>query len=144
MSDSRVSGLHKLDIPARLEKLQELGWLSSEDVAALKQGRQVLRPAVADKMVENVIGVFGLPLAIAPNFIVNGREYIVPMAVEEPSVVAAVSNAARLARPEGFSVRCDNWLVAGQIHVTDIADLEAAQVELESAKRELARVPQMR
>lgn len=137
MSDSRVSGLHKLDTPARLEKLQELGWLSPEDVAALKQGQQVLRPADADKMVENVIGVFGLPLAIAPNFVVNGREFIVPMASEEPSVVAGLSNAARLARPEGFSVRCDDWLVAGQIHVTNIADLDAARVGLEAQREGL-------
>ena len=137
MSDSRISGLHKLEIPARLEKLQELGWLSPEDVAMLKHGQQVLRPAVADKMVENVIGVFGLPLAIAPNFIVNGREYIVPMAVEEPSVVAAVSNAARLARPDGFSARCDDWLVAGQIHVTDIADPDASQQALQERTAEL-------
>ncbi|MGI9221382.1 MAG: hydroxymethylglutaryl-CoA reductase, degradative [Woeseiaceae bacterium] len=137
MSDSRISGLHKLDIAARLDKLQETGWLSAEDVALLKQGQQVLRPFGADKMVENVIGVLGLPLAIAPNFIVNGREYVVPMAVEEPSVVAAVSNAAKLARPGGFTVHSDEWLVAGQIHVTEIIDADAALQSLIGQKQPL-------
>lgn len=137
MSDSRISGLHKLDIAARLDKLHELGWLSSADVDLLKQGQQVLRPSAANKMVENVVGVFGLPLAIAPNFIVNGRDYLVPMAVEEPSVVAAVSNAAKLARPDGFETHCDEWLIAGQIHVTDVADIQGALQSLEDKKTQL-------
>ena len=88
-------------------------------------------------MVENVIGVFGLPLAIAPNFVVNGREYIVTMVVEEPSVVAAVSNAAKLARPNGFTAQCDDWLLAGQVHVTDIVDADKAFAALESRRQEL-------
>ena len=137
VSDSRISGLHKLDVAARLDELRRLGWLSLADVELLKQGRQVLRPAAADKMVENVIGVFGLPLAIAPNFVVNGRDYIVPMVVEEPSVVAAVSNAAKQARPEGFVAHCDDWLLAGQVHVTDMRDSDAALAELERCRREL-------
>lgn len=137
MSDSRISGMHKLDIAARLDKLHELGWLSSADVNLLQQGQQVLRPSAADKMVENVVGVFGLPLAIAPNFIVNGRDYLVPMVVEEPSVVAAVSNAAKLARPAGFVAHCDEWLIAGQIHVTEVADMQVALQGLESDKSKL-------
>jgi hydroxymethylglutaryl-CoA reductase len=137
VSDSRISGLYKLDVSARLDELGRLGWLSLPDVEMLKQGQQVLRAAAADKMVENVIGVFGLPLAIAPNFVVNGRDYIVPMVVEEPSVVAAVSNAAKLARPEGFIAQCDDWLLAGQVHVTDIDDSVNALSELESHRQEL-------
>ena len=137
MSDSRISGLHKLDIAARLDKLGELGWLSPADILLLKQGQQVLQPTVADKMVENVIGVYGLPLAVAPNFIVNGREYVVPMAVEEPSVLAAVSNAAKQARPEGFVAASDEWLVAGQVHITDIEDTDAALANLAANKAEL-------
>lgn len=137
VSDSRISGLHQLDIAARLDRLHEAGWLSAEDVALLKQGQQVLRPFGADRMVENVIGVLGLPLAIAPNFIVNGREYVVPMVVEEPSVVAAVSNAAKLARPDGFAVRSDEWLVAGQIHIADVVDTDAALQGLSGQKQPL-------
>ncbi len=137
MSDSRISGLHKLDVAARLDELARLGCLSPTDVELLKQGQQVLRAAAADKMVENVIGVFGLPLAIAPNFVVNGRDYIVPMVVEEPSVVAAVSNAAKLARPNGFTAQCDDWLLAGQVHVTDMVDADKAFAALESRRQEL-------
>lgn len=137
MSDSRIGGLHKLDVAERLDKLGRLGWLSPSDVATLKQGQQVLRTAAADKMVENVIGVFGLPLAIAPNFVVNGKDYLVPMVVEEPSVVAAVSNAAKQARPDGFTARCDDWLLAGQVHVTGIADSGSALAALETHCREL-------
>ena len=137
MSDSRISGLHKLDVAARLDELGRLGYLSPADVELLKQGRQVLQTVAADKMVENVIGVFGLPLAIAPNFVVNGRDYIVPMVVEEPSVVAAVSNAAKLARPEGFTAQCDDWLLAGQVHVTDMPDADKAFSALESCRQEL-------
>lgn len=134
MSKSRISGLHRLDIAARLAKLAESGWLTPAEAEMLQQGRQVLRPAAANRMVENAIGVFGLPLAIAPNFIVNGRDYVVPLVVEEPSVVAALSNAARLARPAGFVTQCDEWLLAGQIHVTAIADIDAAIARLQSGK----------
>ena len=137
MSDSRISGLHKLNVSERLDKLHELGWLTSADVALLKRGELLLRPAVADRMVENAIGVFGLPLAMAPNFVVNGREYVVPMVVEEPSVVAALSNAAKQARPEGFTASSDEWLVAGQVHVTELADTAAAVAHLVACKQEL-------
>ena len=137
MSDSRISGLHQLDIAARLDRLAENGWLADSDAELLKSGQQVLRASVADRMVENVVGVFGLPLAIAPNFIVNGRDYVVPMVVEEPSVVAALSNAARQARPAGFTAQIDEWLVAGQVYVTGVADIEAAIAALQSRKAEL-------
>ena len=101
MSDSRISGLYRLSVTERIDALQQQGWLAAGDAELLRQGRQVLAPAVADNIIENVVGVFGLPFAIAPNFVVNDRGYIVPMVVEEPSVVAATSNAARLALNSG-------------------------------------------
>ena len=101
MSSSRISGLQYLTVAERIDELDGLGWLSKADAELLRQGRHVLLPAAADTMVENVIGTFGLPLAIAPNFIVNGHHYIVPMVVEEPSVIAAVSGAAKLAGSSG-------------------------------------------
>ena len=137
MSNSRISGLHRLGIAARLDHLVGSGWLSVADAELLKGGQQVLRASTADRMVENVIGVFGLPLAIAPNFVVNGRDYIVPMVVEEPSVVAALSNAARQARPSGFTAHTEEWLVAGQVYVTAIADNAAAIAAIESHKAAL-------
>jgi len=137
VSDSRISGLHRLDIAARLDRLAEHGWLSQSEAEQLKHGQQVLRPSAANKMVENVIGVFGLPLAIAPNFVVNGRDYIVPMVVEEPSVVAALSNAARRARPAGFFAQSGEWLLPGQVHVTAVADIPRALADLQARKTAL-------
>jgi hydroxymethylglutaryl-CoA reductase len=88
-------------------------------------------------MIENVLGTFGLPLAIAPNFVVNGRAAIVPMVVEEPSVVAGVSAAAKLALPDGFAVRSDAALLAGQIHVTGITDCALAVSALQRHREEI-------
>ena len=104
----------------------------------LLQGKHVLSPAVADRMIENVVGVFGLPMAVAPNFVVNDQDYIVPMVVEEPSIVAATSNAARLARSSGgFTASCSESLLVGQIHVTNVDDPESALSKLNSASVEL-------
>ena len=138
MSNSRISGLHDLTVAERINALDKLGWLSSADAELLKQGRYVLLPAAADTMVENVIGTFGLPLAIAPNFVVNGHDYIVPMVVEEPSVVAAVSGAAKLARASGgFETVSKESLLAGQVHVTGVVDTNAAIAALEKHRPEL-------
>lgn len=137
MSDSRISGLHKLTIAARIEELGRRGILSSGEVAALKNGAQVLLPASADRMIENVLGTFGLPFAIAANFVVNGRACIVPMVVEEPSVVAGCSAAAKLALPDGFSVSGDEALLAGQIHITGVSDPDFAVAELLRCKTEI-------
>ncbi len=133
MKDSRISGLYKLSVPKRIEALQHGGWLSAGDAARLRDGRQVLSSVAADKIIENVVGVFGLPFAIAPNFRVNGRDSIVPLVVEEPSIVAALSGAARLARKAGgFHASCDESLLAGQIHVSNIADVDKALAALQS------------
>lgn len=135
MNDSRISGLYKLSVPKRIEALQSEGWLSPEDAARLRDGRQVLSSVAADKIIENVVGVFGLPFAIAPNFQVNGRDSIVPLVVEEPSIVAALSGAARLARKTGgFRASCEESLLAGQVHISNIADVDEALAALQSEK----------
>ena len=138
MSDSRIKGLYRLSIAERIRVLRQQGWLSAADVELLLQGKHVLSPAVADRMIENVVGVFGLPMAVAPNFVVNDQDYIVPMVVEEPSIVAATSNAARLARSSGgFTASCSESLLVGQIHVTNVDDPESALSKLNSASVEL-------
>jgi hydroxymethylglutaryl-CoA reductase len=92
----------------------------------------------ADHMVENVVGVYGLPLGIAQNFRVNGRDVLVPMAIEEPSVVAGASFMARLARSGGgFTAEADAPEMIGQIQVLGVPDLDAAMVALEARKAEL-------
>ena len=132
MTDSRISGLYRQTVGERIDELERLDWLSAADAEILRQGRHVLIPAAADKIIENVVGIFGLPLAIATNFVVNGRDYLVPMVVEEPSIVAAASGAAKLARASGgFQAVCNEHLLAGQVHVTNIADIDAARAALQ-------------
>jgi hydroxymethylglutaryl-CoA reductase len=138
MNAANVSGLYKLTVAQRIGKLHELGWLSEGDALRLKEGHHILSLTSANHMIENVIGVFGLPLAVAPNFLINGRECIVPLVVEEPSIVAGLSSTARLARAQGgFTVDNDDSLLIGQIHVTDVADADHAIEALDTAKAAL-------
>ena len=135
MSDSRISGLYKLDVAARIAKLQELGWLDRDDALRLHNGFHVLSAESADRMIENVVGVFGLPFAVAPNFLVNDRECLAPLVVEEPSIVAGLSNAAALARSGGgFTVSSNDSLLIGQVHVDGITDADHAIATIEAAK----------
>ncbi len=138
MNDSRISGLYRKTLGERIDELERRGFLSAADADSLRTGQSVLAAVAADKIIENVIGVFGLPLGIAPNFRVNGRDYLVPMVVEEPSIVAAVSDAARLARSgEGFAAECRESLLAGQIHVTALPNVEESIAALAAAKAEI-------
>ena len=100
--------------------------------------RKGLSPSLADSMIENVIGVFSLPLGIATNFVVNGREVLVPMAIEEPSVVAGASFMAKLVRESGgFAASADPSHMIGQIQVLDLADLETAEDAILAAETQL-------
>jgi hydroxymethylglutaryl-CoA reductase len=138
VNDSLISGFYRLDIRQRIERLQQRGLLSADDASTLREGRHVLLPAAADRIIENVIGVFGLPFAISPNFVINGTGRLAPMVVEEPSIVAGLSFAAALAsRNGGFRASCDESLLAGQIHITNIADAGAAAASIEAAADEL-------
>ncbi len=92
---------------------------------------------VADGMIENVVGTYALPFSVAVNFVIDGQDTIVPMAIEEPSVVAAASNAARMARPHGFSSSVSAPIMIGQIQVTHVADLLAGTERLRAASEEL-------
>jgi hydroxymethylglutaryl-CoA reductase len=97
-----------------------------------------LQPSQADHMIENVVGTFELPLGIAVNFKVNGKDYLVPMAVEEPSVVAAISNSAKAVRAGGgFTCEASDPIMIGQIQVLDIPDMEAALAALEGEREAL-------
>lgn len=138
MRNSRLSGLHRLKVSERIDALQRAGWLLPRDAETLRAGRQVLPVAGADRIIENVVGVFGLPFAVAPNFLIDGRDYMVPLTVEEPSIVAALSGAARLARGSGgFRARCEESLLAGQVQITAAVDPQDALRALESEKQSL-------
>ncbi|MEM4598152.1 MAG: hydroxymethylglutaryl-CoA reductase, degradative [Candidatus Diapherotrites archaeon] len=114
---SDISGFYKMSQEERLHVLKQQCGLSEEDIALLKE----LKPMdfnTAEIMIENVVGVFGLPLGIATNFLINGKDYLVPMAIEESSVVAAASKAAKFARlGGGFKAESNEQLMVGQIQV---------------------------
>ena len=103
MEKSRIPGFYKLSIPDRLKVLYERKLLNEADYYDLLQAETVLNIDDADRMIENVIGVFGLPIGLGLNLVVNNKGYVVPMVVEEPSIVAAISSAARLVRDAGAS-----------------------------------------
>jgi len=133
-SSSRVPGFYKLSVPERQAALQDR--LSAVDLAALTADG-ALALDLADRMIENVVGTFSLPLGLALNFIVNGRETLIPMAVEEPSIIAGASSAARLVRETGgFFATASPPEMIGQIQVLDLPaqDLPAAKQRLLDAE----------
>jgi hydroxymethylglutaryl-CoA reductase len=138
---SRIPGFYNLTLAERLSELASQGVLSPDDIAALS-GQAGLSPDQADHMIENVVGIHALPLGIALNFVVNRREVLVPMAIEEPSVVAGASFMAKLARlGGGFTAHADPPEMIGQIQLLCLYDLPAArQTILEQKGRLLAEI----
>lgn len=133
---SRLPGFYQKTLDERLQIVADWAELDEQAVDLLRRG---LAAEQADRMIENAIGVFALPLGIGVNFLVNGRDYLVPMAVEEPSVVAAVSNAARLARAGGgFRAGSSQPVMIGQVQLLDVPDPEQAARAILAAKDELA------
>lgn len=117
---SRLPGFHKLSVG---ERTRAVG-LDDVSIRAVRDGLSLEQ---ADRMIENVIGVIKLPLGIATNFLINGRDYLIPMAIEEPSVVAAASNAARIARVKGgFKAESARPVMIGQIQLLGV-DVEGAE-----------------
>jgi len=114
----------------------EFAGLSDADLALFDGGGLTLEQA--ERLIENVVGLYSLPLGIAVNFQVNGRDVLVPMVIEEPSVVAACSYAARLARAGGgFTAESDPPLMIGQVQVLDVPDLETAAAAVRQAEAEI-------
>ncbi len=134
---SRIPGFYRLDVDSRHSELQSRFDLTPEEVGVLADGGQ-LGIHRADKMVENCVGVFGLPIGLGLNFLINERDYAVPMVIEEPSVVAAVSNMARTVRKGGgFRAEADPSMMIGQVQILDAPDPEKARRALEEAKTEI-------
>lgn len=124
--NARLSGLYKHSIAERGRMVCEAAGVSERVRAYFAKGGG-LDVETADKMSENVVATFGLPFSVATNFVVNHREYLVPMAVEEPSVVAAASNAARMVRASGgFFAECDASIMTAQVQLDDVPDVEVA------------------
>ena len=136
-SGSRIPGFYNFDLEERLEEIARRGDLSASDIAILK-GDTSLTLDQADHMIENVVGLFSLPLGIALNFVVNDREVLVPMAVEEPSVVAGASFMAKLVRTGGgFHADSTAPEMIAQIQVLDVPDLDSARKKILEGKDRL-------
>jgi hydroxymethylglutaryl-CoA reductase len=133
---SRIPGFYRLSVDERRQRLRLCADLGEEDLATLEGGG--LDTAAADRIVENVVGIYALPLGVGLNFRVNGQDVLVPMAVEEPSVIAAASNAAKMVREGGgFLAEADPPVMTAQIEVVGVDDPSAAQARLEAAAEEL-------
>src|SRR5690625_4393346 len=134
---SRISGFYKLSPEERLDKIADKIDLNEEEKSILK-GDSKFSIKQADRMIENVIGYLPIPLGIAANFKVNGRDVFVPMVTEEPSVIAAASNAAKLAYDSGgFMTSYSGSIMIGQIQVTDVQDPYGAMARVYENKQEL-------
>lgn len=135
MSSSRLPGFYNLGIHERRAMLSK--FVSAQDLAAMS-GEAGLTVEQADHMIENVIGLHGIPLGIALNFVVNGRDVLVPMAIEEPSVVAGASFMARLARAGGgFIAHTTRPEMIGQMQVLEVAEPRSARMALIEQKENL-------
>ncbi|HEY4241728.1 MAG TPA: hydroxymethylglutaryl-CoA reductase, degradative [Kofleriaceae bacterium] len=132
---TRLTGFYRLSLAERRRALLAAADLPADGFAAVDPGALPLD--VADGMIENVVGTYALPFAVAVNFLVDGVETFVPMCVEEPSVVAASSNAARMARPGGFTTQATAPVMIGQIQVVRVRDVEAGAAALRAHAEEL-------
>jgi len=132
---SKISGFYKLPVEERVAFVKKFAGLTEEEASLFSK---MLDVETADRMIENVLGTFDLPIGVAVNFLINGRDYIIPMAIEESSVVAAASNAAKMARVKGgFQAEATEPLMIGQIQLLGIEDTDEAIKKIMSHKKEI-------
>jgi len=134
---SAISGFYKLTPKERLLKVKEFADLT-DDESAILENTGALPMTTVDRMIENVVGAFPIPLGVAVNFQINNRDYLIPMAIEEPSVVAAASYAAKMVRDTGgFHTSSSAPIMIGQIQAIGIKDPYAARMRVLEAKEEI-------
>lgn len=137
MPSSEISNFYKLPIKERLSLVKNFANLDENDVQNIGS-MSGLKSETADHMIENVIGAIPIPVGVATNFMVNGKEYLVPMAIEEPSVVAAASNAAKMARKfGGFKTSNSGPVMIGQIQTVRVKDPFRARMDILAQKEKL-------
>ena len=130
-----LAGLYKLGQAERRQQLADYADLTAAEAAVLEAG---LAPEQADVMIENVVGRYALPLGLATNFLINQREVVVPMVIEEPSVVAGASYAAKLIRAGGgFQTSSTDPVMIGQLQILDLPDLAEAAAKIKVAEADL-------
>jgi len=134
---SEFSGFYKLPVSERVKLVKGFAGLSDEE-AGLLEKPSVLSFDVANRMVENLVGVMPVPLGVAVNFVINGRDLVVPMAIEESSVIAAASNAAKIARMRGgFHATSTDPIMIGQIQIVGVQDADRARLEILAHKEQI-------
>ncbi|HLY26958.1 MAG TPA: hydroxymethylglutaryl-CoA reductase, degradative [Aggregatilineales bacterium] len=134
---SRISGFYQRSLPDRLAVISQWAGLDSSEQSTLL-GMTGLNTTQADHMIENVIGIYSLPLGLALNFLINDKDYLIPMVVEEPSVVAACSFAAKLIREGGgFQASSDDPIMIGQMQIVDVDNVYAAAGQVWAIKDRL-------
>ncbi|MFQ5758462.1 MAG: hydroxymethylglutaryl-CoA reductase, degradative [Candidatus Bathyarchaeia archaeon] len=134
---SEISGFYKLTPKERVQFVKEFAALTDKEVELL-QSTGSLKLELADRMIENVVGAIPIPLGIGVNFLINGRDYLIPMAIDEPSVVAAASYAAKMARQKGgFFASSTEPIMIGQIQAVDIDNPYGAKMAILAAKDEI-------
>lgn len=136
---SRIPGFFKFKKENRLKTVKDFANLTKKEIEIIKKG--FLTSDIKNKISENVIGTFSLPYSIAPNFLINKRDYLIPMVTDEPSVVAAASYGAKMAREGGgiFAKSLGNLMI-GQIYVTNIKNLQIAKGKISRAKKEILKI----
>lgn len=140
MKTSSYSGFFKLSAEERLNEVAEFGGLTEEEKEVIASADS-LDMDKADHMIENVIGRFALPMGVAINFLINGRDVVIPMVCEEPSVVAACSNAAKMARPSGgFSASSSGNVMIAQIQILNVPTPFAAKSMILEKKEEIIKI----
>ncbi|HZY47214.1 MAG TPA: hydroxymethylglutaryl-CoA reductase, degradative [Candidatus Bathyarchaeia archaeon] len=133
---STIASFYKLPLEERLNIVKDFAGLTSEEIRTLASG--TMPTATAQRMIENVIGMLPVPIGIATNFLVNGKDYLVPMAIEEPSVVAAASNAAKMARQTGgFTTTSTEPVMISQIQLVKCPSPKDAEKAVLSSKKEI-------
>ena len=138
MKTSSYSGFFKLSTEERMKEVAEFCGLTQEEQAILKDANS-LDMDTADHMIENVIGRYTYPLGVAINFVINGKDYVIPMASEEPSVLAACSNAAKMARPGGgFTTDYTGNIMISQIQLLDVPTPHYAKGKILEHKAQIA------
>ena len=136
MTNSRISGFYNLTIEERRKKLAEASNQTPEDLLPFTTGG--LTAETADHMIENVIGMYSLPIGIGLNFMINGKDVLIPFVVEEPSIVAGVSFMAKLARAGGgFTATTTESLMIGQMQLINVVNMDEARLKIYEHKAEL-------
>ncbi|MEC9376256.1 MAG: hydroxymethylglutaryl-CoA reductase, degradative [Pseudomonadota bacterium] len=138
MDRSRIPRFYQMTVSERVEAVRERGLIDEQDYEALRSGDHTLKLSAADKMIENVIGVMGLPIGLGLNFLINNKAYVIPLVVEEPSIVAALSSAAKTARSAGgYETSSTDPILLGQIQIVDIPDIESAKKNIIKNKQKI-------